>query len=85
MYQPHYLVQMLSVPFQKRFSMVLFAFVLVLPSQARVDQEAMAMKEYLIFRKAPALFGVIYPGNSLGVDLYNSAEIQSVYSAAPTV
>ena len=57
--------------------------------QARVDLGVMAIKEYSTFPKVPALLKfspsdclVSYPEHSLG-DSYPSAEMQSVYSAAP--
>ena len=61
-----------------------------LPHYARVGQEAMAMKGYSAFPKAPALLEpsdclVSYPGQSLwgGGGAHPSAVVQSVYSTAP--
>ena len=51
----------------------------VLPLRARVDLRAMAMKEYFTIPKDCL---VSYPGH-LWVEIYPSAETQSVYSAAP--
>ena len=56
---------------------------------ARVDLEAMAMKEYSAFPKLQhywsltiRLLSVIFPGHSLVV-FFSSAAMQSVYSTAP--
>ena len=57
----------------------------VLALRARVDLGAIALKRYSAFPNAPALRSdclVSYPGHQLGGS-YPSAEMQSVFSAAP--
>ena len=56
----------------------------MLPLQARVDLEAMAMKGYSTFPKPSTSSEclVSYLGHSLAGS-YHSAEVQSVYSTAP--
>ena len=60
----------------------------MLPLWVRVDERAMAMKEYSPFPNALALLDphdclVSYPGYLLGEGSYLSAEVQLVYSTAP--
>ena len=52
----------------------------VLPLQARVDLEAMAIKGYSAFPKTPAL---LEPHHQIVRESYPSADVQSVYSTAP--